>query len=216
MAENNYDLIHATVNKIAISPEDAHDLVSGYFKQSPYSKSDSRSRELVAKKIINRYAKLAATSGGATSLTSVVPGIGTAVSLVGGGAADVAITMKLQVDMTMCLAAAYGYDLTNEDARHLSFMIAGVGALEQLATTTGKDFVSKSAIKMTNIYLKGATLTAVKDVFKYVGINFTKKALQKSIPFGVGVVIGSASNYALSKYVGSQALEWFILNPNNV
>lgn len=213
MTENNYDLIHTAVNKIAISPADANELVNGYFKQTSYGKSDPRARELVAKKIINRYSKLAATSGGATSLAGIVPGLGTAAALLGGGTADVVITMKLQVDMTMCLAAAYGYDLTNEDARHLSFLIAGTGAVEQIATTTGQDFVAKSAIKMTNIYLKGATLTAVKDIFKSVGITFTKKALQKSIPFGVGVIIGSTSNYALSKYVGNQALEWFVVNP---
>ncbi len=215
MIEKKHDLIHATVDKIAISAEDAQDLVNGYFKQLPFSRTDPKARKIVAKKIIKRYSKLAAASGGATSLAGVVPGIGTVVSMVGGGLTDVAVTMKFQVDMTMCLAVTYGYDLTNEDARHLSFLIAGVGALEQMATTSGQEFLSKSTIKMTNIYLKGATLKATKEVFAKIGVTFTKKALQKAIPFGIGVLIGSSANYALSNYVGNKALEWFVVNPES-
>lgn len=213
MTEKNYDLVHAAVDKIAISPKDAEDLVNGYFKQLPQKNTDPNARKIVAEKIIQRYSKLAAASGGATSLAGVVPGLGTALSVIGGGLADVVVTMKLQVDMTMCLAVVYGYDLTNEDAKHLSFLIAGAGALEQMVTTTGQEALSKSAIKMTNIYLKGATLKATKEVFAKVGVTFTKKALQKSIPFGIGVIIGSSANYALSNYVGNKALEWFVVNP---
>lgn len=213
MSEQNYDLIHIAVDKIAISPEDAKALVQGYFAQIPQNVSKDTGRKMVAEKIIDRYAYLSATSGGVTSLAGVIPGVGTAVSVIGGGTADVVATMKLQVDMTMCLATAYGYDLTNEDARHLTFLIAGAGALEQMATTTGKNFVSKTALKVTDIYLKGATLQAVKNIFKTVGINFTKSAFKKALPFGIGVVIGSSTNYALTKYVGNKALEWFVVNP---
>ena len=36
---------------------------------------------------------------------------------------------------------------------------------------------------MTQQYLKGATLIAVKEIFKKVGITFTRKAVEKAIPF---------------------------------
>lgn len=213
MSEQNYDLIHIAVDKIAISPEDAKAVVQGYFSQIPPNIGKDAGRKIVAEKIIDRYSYLSATSGGITSLAGVIPGVGTAVSVIGGGTADVVATMKLQVDMTMCLATTYGYDLTNEDAKHLTFLIAGAGALEQMATTTGKSFVSKTALKVTDIYLKGATLQAVKSIFKSVGINFTKSAFKKALPFGIGVVIGSSTNYALTKYVGNKALDWFVVNP---
>lgn len=55
--------------------------------------------------------------------------------------------------------------------------------------------------------LKGATLQAVKEIFKQVGITFTKKSLERAIPFGIGVVIGVAANKALTLYVGHKAAE---------
>lgn len=213
MFEQKYDLIHVAIEKVAISPEDAKSLVQGYFTQIPANTNQNTARKMVAEKIIDRYSYLSATSGGVTSLAGIMPGVGTAVSVIGGGTADVVATMKLQVDMTMCLATAYGYDLTNEDAKHLTFLIAGAGALEQMATTTGKSFASKTALKVTDIYLKGATLSAVKSVFSKVGITFTKSAFKKALPFGIGVVIGSSTNYALTKYVGKKALDWFVMNP---
>ncbi|MDO5651257.1 MAG: hypothetical protein Q4G13_03860 [Moraxella sp.] len=124
--------------------------------------------------------------------------------------------MKLQVDMAMCLATTYGYNIQNEDARHLTFMIVTTGTLEQLSVTKGVGFVSKSAEKMTEIYLKDTTLKAVKAAFKTIGINFTKTSFKKAIPFGVGVVIGSTTNYALTKYVGKKTLDWFIINPKEM
>ncbi|WP_204304959.1 hypothetical protein, partial [Stenotrophomonas maltophilia] len=49
----------------------------------------------------------------------------------------------------------------------------------------------------------------LKELFKKIGITFTRKALEKAIPFGIGVVIGSGANYALTKYVGNTARSWF-------
>ncbi|MDO5651258.1 MAG: hypothetical protein Q4G13_03865 [Moraxella sp.] len=85
MSEKKYDLIYVAVEKSAISKKDADDLVRGYFSQIPYEKTDPKGREIVADKIIQRYASLAAATGGLTSLVGVVPGVGTAASLVGGG-----------------------------------------------------------------------------------------------------------------------------------
>ena len=65
---------------------------------------------------------------------------------------------------------------------------------------------------MLNEYLKGAALQAVKHAFRRVGVTFTRKAVAKAIPFGVGVVIGGGANYGLTRYVGRQAQEWFVID----
>lgn len=73
------------VEAIAISPQDARELVAQYQAQarkaSP-SASEQKIEDTVVDKIISRYSKLAATSGAATALPGVIPGIGTAVSAV--------------------------------------------------------------------------------------------------------------------------------------
>lgn len=200
------------VEAIAISPKDARAMVTQYkiiAQTSNPKASEKELQELVAKKIISRYSKMSATSGGATALAGVIPGIGTAIAMVGGGLTDATIGMKFQVDMSMCIAEAFGWDLTSEDARQLSFLIAAGGSLEKFGVEVGTAFASKAGVNMVRQYLKGAALQALKEMFKRVGITFTRKALEKAIPFGVGVVIGSSANYALTQYVGNTALKWF-------
>ncbi|KYF50092.1 hypothetical protein BE04_26145 [Sorangium cellulosum] len=203
------------VEAIAINPIEARSMVDKYLEQSR-SDNPNASRqahqEAVAKMVVKRYCRLAATSGGATALAGVIPGLGTAVTMLGGGLADAAFCMKLQVDMCMCLAAAFGWDLENEDARHLCFLIAAGGALEKAGVEATTRIASKAGVNMLRQYLKGATLQAMKELFKKLGIVFTRKALEKALPFGIGVVIGSGANYALTKYVGAEAIAWFVLD----
>jgi hypothetical protein len=206
------------VQSIAIHPKDARALVDNYFAQSRVANPSAdakRHQELVAEKVISRYCRLAATTGGVTALAGVVPGLGTVAAMLGGGLTDAAVTMKLQVDMTMCLAHTFGWDLDTEDARHLVFLIAAGGTLEKAGVEAATRVASKAGVTMLRQYLKGAALMAVKQFFKRLGIIFTRKALERAIPFGVGVVIGSSANYALTKYVGDAAKRWFVIDRDN-
>lgn len=203
------------VQAIAISPKEARKIVSDYSsqvsKESP-KKNVREQKALVADKVISRYSKLSALSGGTTSLTGVVPGIGTAVALTGGALADTALSVKFQVDMVMCLALLYKDGLSDEDAIHMSYVVALCGALEKAATVQGTKMASKAGIAMVNQYLKGAVLQTIKQLFKAVGVTFTKSALTKAIPFGVGVVFGSAAGYGITRYVGATARDMFELS----
>jgi hypothetical protein len=73
----------------------------------------------------------------------------------------------------------------------------------------GKTVGSKAFVKLVQQHLKGATLQAVKEIFKKLGITFTRKALEKAIPFGVGVVIGFSANKGITWYVGTKARDFF-------
>lgn len=215
MSDNNFDAsrLLKLVQSCAIKPEDAHQLVRKYRDQvDPPGISERKRSNFIADKVIGRYAKLAGMAGGASGLAGVVPGIGTIAASVGGGSVDAVACMKLQVDMCMCLAASFGYDLTNEDAHHLSFLIAAGGTVEQAAVETTTKVASKAGVRMLRRYLRGAALTAVKEYFKKVGIVFTRKSVEKALPFGIGAVLGSSANYGLTRYVGRQAKEWFVLD----
>lgn len=164
----------------------------------------------ISKKIIDRYAKLSAISGGTTALAGVIPGLGTVVAATGGAVADISVCMKLQIDMTMCLAINQNEHLSNEDAKHMSFIIALSGSLEKVASGTGSKAASKAAVRVVQNTLKGPVLQTIKELFKRVGITFTRKSLEKAIPFGVGVVVGSSANYALTRFVGGVARDVLI------
>lgn len=91
----------------------------------------------------------------------------------------------------MCLAMALKDNLANEDAKHMSFIIALCGSLEKAGVAGGTKIASRAGVKMVDQYLKGTALVFIKQLFSKVGITFTKSATLKAIPFGVGVVLAS-------------------------
>ncbi len=217
-AEDNEDTgsrLMKAVEAIGISPRDARALVANYRRSANRahpSKSKHAQQEIVANLLIGRFAKLAATAGGATALSGVIPGLGTIVAALGGGLADAALVIKLQADLCLCLAHLFEYDIDDPTARHLAYMISLGSTLNQAGAGFGAQVASKAGVKLLKQYLKGAALEFVKQLFKRVGLIFTRKALEKALPFGIGVVIGSSANYALVRYVGGQAREWFTID----
>jgi hypothetical protein len=200
------------VEAIAIRPEEAQKIVTK-FSESARTRNPNASkaelRQAVAKAIVRRYSRFAATTGAATALVGVIPGLGTVLAAVGGATADAAVSMKLQVDMCMCLAALYDYDILSPEGRYVAFLIAAGGTVEHAGAPAATQLASKAGVRLIRQYLRGAVLQAVKAIFKKLGIIFTRKALEKALPFGIGVVISSTANYALTTYVGRKAVKWF-------
>ena len=184
---------------------EAESLYEKYYKRFKSDKSDDDIKDMVAEKIISNYSYVTAFIGGASAL-------GTVISTFGGATADAALSMKYQIEMTMAIAVLYGHDITIEEEKRLCIIIAGLGAINEAAKEGSKSIGSKAFVKVTQQYLKGASLQAVKEIFKKVGITFTRKAAEKAIPFGVGVIIGFTANKGLTWYVGSKAHDFFRLN----
>lgn len=188
---------------------EAEALHQRYHEKYRDEKQDHEIAELAVAKIISNYSYFAAFVGGATALTGVIPGLGTVLATFGGATADAALSMKYQIEMTMAIAVIYGHDIRIEEEKRLCLIVAGLGAMSQATKEGTKAVGSKAFVKMTQQYLKGATLQAVKEIFKKVGITFTRKAVEKAIPFGVGVIIGCSANKGLTWYVGGKARDFF-------
>ncbi|MGU3815328.1 hypothetical protein [Vibrio diabolicus] len=200
------------VELVVAKPEDIKQeslqLLEKYRKKHT-DKTETEIQNLVSEKIISNYSYYAAFTGGTTALTGVIPGIGTAVAIGGGASADAIACMKFQIEMTMALATVYGHDILAEEEKRLCYLIAGLGAISEAAKEGGKTLGSKAFVKLVQEHLKGATLQAVKEIFKRLGITFTRKALEKAIPFGIGVVVGFSANKGITWYVGSKAKDFF-------
>ena len=87
--------------------------------------------------------------------------------------------MKFQIEMVMAIATIYDHDIREEEERRLCFIIAALGTINSAAKESAKRIGTKAFIATAQQYLKGATLAAVKELFKRVGITFTRKALEK-------------------------------------
>ncbi len=201
------------VELVLAKPEDIKKEASQIYKKlrdANPSKSEADIRKIASKKIISNYSYYAAFTGGTTALTSVIPGIGTAVAMSGGATVDAVASIKFQIEMTMAIATIYGHDILIEEEKRLCYIIAGLGAISEATKEFGKDVGSRAFVKLVKEHLKGATLQTIKTIFKKVGINFSRKALEKAIPFGVGVIIGFGANKTLTWYVGVKAQDFFI------
>lgn len=191
---------------------EAHHVLEKYRKRYKADRSEDDIRDLAAEKIISNYSYYAAFSGGATALAGVIPGLGTAIAAFGGATADTALCMKFQIEMVMALATIYDHDIRLDEEQRLCFIIAALGTLNEAVKETAKQLGSKAFVAMARQYLKGATLIAVKELFKRVGITFTRKAMEKAAPFGIGVIISFSANKGLTWYVGSKAHDFFKTN----
>lgn len=191
--------------------KDALKLLNKYEEKYSGKKSSKQIRDLAAKQVISNYSYFTSFIGGASALVGIIPGLGQVIAAFGGAAADATLCMKYQIEITMALGVIYGHDIENEEEGRLCLIIAGLGTINQAAKEGGKKISSKAFQNVVKQYIKGATLKAVKEIFKKVGIIFTRKALEKSIPFGVGVIIGSSANKALTTYVGNKAKKFFSL-----
>ncbi len=210
---NDKPALLKAIELILANPENIRDetlkLMNKFKAKYKTDSSDDEINDLISKKIISNYSYYCAFIGGTTALSSIIPGLGTAISTFGGATADLALSLKFQIEMTMSLAVVYGHDITNEESKRLCLLVTGLGAINKAAKEGGKTITTKAFIKMTQNYLKGPTLVAVRQIFKKIGITFTRKAVEKSIPFGVGVVIGFSANKGLTWYVGTKARDFF-------
>lgn len=189
--------------------KEALQLKNKYVSRYGSDRSEDEVNAYAADKIISNYSYYTAFIGGTTALTGVIPGLGTVLAAFGGATADAALSMKYQIEMTMAIATIYGHDITIEEEKRLCLMVAGLGAINEAAKAGSKELGKTASVKMMQQYLKGATLQTVKEIFKKVGITFTRKAAEKAIPFGIGVVIGFSANKGLTWYVGTKARDFF-------
>lgn len=213
--KNDKPVLLKAIDLMLANPKDIHresQALLAKFAEAHSGKSQDDVRHLTAKKIISNYSYYSAFAGGATALAGVVPGIGTAVATFGGATADAALSMKYQIEMTMAIASVYGHNILLEEQKRICMVVAGLGAINETVKEGGKALGAKAFVKMTEQYLKGSTLAAVKEIFKKVGVTFTRKAAEKAIPFGVGVVISFSANKGLTWYIGGKAREFFSTN----
>ncbi len=168
----------------------------------------------IADRVISRYAHTCGRVGSLTSAASVVPGVGTLITLVGANAADLAISMKYQVEMVMALAHLFGRDITEEEERSACYAIAGLGVATQAGLLSFQRFSVKSIQQAVKRLMKSKAKRWLLELFKRLGLGLSARGILKALPMGVGVVTSYASNVKLTMYIGRRARDYFIETPS--
>lgn len=214
------NFLESAVRKIARSSDASRKLAHKRLAQARAKNpgaSDLAMKSRAAKTIVRGHALRSGVSGGITGVAGAIPGpLTTTTAITAGAAADFVLYMKANVDMCHALVYLYKPDESEDRAFSLAVSLAAYGTMERRGAgyLGGKatKLASKAGVRILRQQLKGSALIATKQAFKRVGIVFTRKAVEKAIPFGVGAVVGSSVNAGLTTYTGHQARKWLELD----
>ena len=142
--------------------------------------------------LIKRKCQRTAKIGVATSAASVVPVLGTALSLTIGMVADLGGTITSQAELVLEIAEILEVKMTESEKRETVFIVLGIGASTQhLSVRAGKSILNK------------------------LGQRYAKRWVGKAIPF-LGIVASGSINYLSTYLIGKRALAYFVKGPETM
>lgn len=199
-------LLHA-VERILASPEEIRALATNLQEKEQARLPDLPTllRERTAQAIIRHYSLATALGGGVSGLPALIPGVGTAAALLGGGLADMTICLKYEVEMIMALASLFGHDISRPQERSYCLMLAGLSTYQELA---GKNAALDVALVEGEALWRYTPRQAGKllaTVFLRLAMLLASRSLLRAVPLA-GALVGFAANKLLTQRVGRRAV----------
>lgn len=159
--------------------------------------------EEIVRILENRYTAAVATSGGAVGAVAAAPGVGTGAALA-MGAGDATFFTTATAFYVFSLAEVYGIPVDELERRRT--LLLGV-ILGDLGSSTVTQTAGRTAPHWARSIIKSIPTSSLRQINKVLGRNFITKygtkqgvlVLGKTMPFGLGAVIGSAGNAAVSR-----------------
>ena len=142
--------------------------------------------------LIKQKAIQAGTVGAVTAGASIIPGLGTLAAFTLGAATDVGVTLRLQSELVLEIAAARGHTLTSDERRRAIMIVTGVNlGTERLVNQASRRLAQEAAER------------------------FAGRAAVKAVPF-VGVAVSAGANVLTTYIVGRRADAYFRLGPDGM
>jgi hypothetical protein len=172
----------------------------------PADATPAQRRQALERRLISEYSYKTALAGGAAALPSVMPGLGTFASALGGGLLDMTACLKLEVELALALASARGHDIEDPRERQLAYLLAAVHGSEGSAAGSALADLVKAEADAIWHYTPRQLGKLVSAAFVRLAIQLAGRGLTRAIPI-VGVVVSSAANKALTARVGRGVVE---------
>lgn len=124
--------------------------------------------------------------------------------------ADLVMLAWIQNRLVLSIAAAYGHDMTDHRERAVELlMIQGIHNSRDIARKRLIGITQKTVKKLILKHLRNQPLVLVKQMFRVVGITFTRKALlEKGVP-RLAVPISAGVNTLSTRLVANQAIKFY-------
>jgi hypothetical protein len=178
------------------------EVVLNYVEQSRRSHPGATPAELCAV-LDRRYLATVTASGASSGAAAAAPGVGTAISLALAGADAFAF---IGASALLALSYAEIHRLAIEDLERRRTLVlavvlgdSGIAAVTKVAERTGRH--------LGRTVVASVPMTTIRQVNRVLGRNFITKygtkqgilVLGKSIPFGIGLLIGAGGNHLFGR-----------------
>jgi hypothetical protein len=119
----------------------------------------------------------------------------------------------IQNRLVLSIAAIYGHDMSDHADRATDLLIIqGIHQSREVARRALVSAAQEAAEKIILRHLRKNALLLVKQLFKIVGINFTRKALlEKGVPL-VSIPISAGVNEVSTRLLAKQAIKFYNTN----
>ena len=123
------------VERILAPPEQIRQVAQEIYKREKERLPDMPDllQQRAAAEVIRHYSYATAIGGGVSSLPGLLPGVGTAAAVLGGGLADMVLCLKFEVEMIMALDSLFGHDIDLPRERSFCLLLAGLSAYQEMA-----------------------------------------------------------------------------------
>ncbi len=167
----------------------------------PDDATDAQVRAALERSLLSQYSNKTALAGGAAALPSLIPGIGSLASLLGGGLLDMTACLKFEIEMVLALASARGYDIEDPRERQLAYLLAAAHTYEASAGKSALEDLVKAEADAIWHYTPRQVGKLVSSMFVKLALQFAGRSLARAIPL-VGIVVSTAANKTLTGRVG--------------
>ena len=167
-------------------------------------------RELAAM-VKSRHAVLARMEGATAGLPA------TAAPVVGAFASvppDLAALAWIQCRMVVHIAAVYGADTTDPETAAELLVLQGFYNTTEAARVALTEAGVRVATRLVNLYVKGSSLQLAKQLFRFVGIKFTRVWLLEAVPL-VSIPISAIVNEGATRSLANRAMKFYDLSPRS-
>ncbi len=160
--------------------------------------------DLVAPKLISSYSNKSALIGGATAIPAMLPGVGTAVTLLAGPMADMVLLLKLETELCLALSCLRGHDIRDPKERQLAFLLAAINTAElSKGRNTVLEVVDVSGTAIWN-YAPRRVGKILVNVLAVIAALQISRGMLRAVPL-IGIAVGASMNKVLTARVGKNA-----------
>ncbi|MEO5356292.1 MAG: EcsC family protein [Nitrospirae bacterium YQR-1] len=187
--------------------KDVYELVEEFDLKMGGDKPQKYISYAVSSKLMKRAAFKAAGIGGLTTLPMTIPVIGTIGTVLAGSIVDLALVLRIQIELCFAISAAYGVELDEDELKAITLALLGFSGSSQAFKATAAGLLRSAVDEIAQGYINRGVEVATVEFAERLIPRLLKK-YYRYIPY-IGVPLGAAFNLASTMTVGNHARKYF-------